>query len=243
MTIKNFLVQTLIRVNSTDYGWKDRSDEGDLYNLYKQLQLLSKSSYKHFLQGEWEYVLLETEVNNVLDVFRYNFKSIHDLKLKHGPCNILFCGLDTQMLKPTEIFGQFENFMMFNYTDPKRTNLFPHNFNCDVRYYPAEMPDAWWEFSLEEEAKIKIWEDEQNIYNAMLWSQGLESTDVLHPKLAYQGFMMADHTHNRELADNWNGIKFEDAQIVHWHSSRGAQNRIDTMTKLAQELGIPLLTE
>ena len=63
----------------------DRADEGDLYNLYKQLQLLSKSSYKHFLQGDWEYVLLEAEVDNVLEVFKYNFKQIDDLRKQHGP--------------------------------------------------------------------------------------------------------------------------------------------------------------
>lgn len=243
MTVKNFLVQTLIRVKSTNYGWKDRADEGDLYSLYKQLQLLSKSSYRHFLQGDWEYVLLEAEVDNVLEVFKYNFKQIDDLRKKHGPCNILFGGLDTQMLKPTEMFGRWDNFMMFNYTDPRANTLFPDNFNCDVRYYPSNMDEAWWEFTLEEEAKIKVWEDEQNIYNAMLWSQGLVPQDVLHPELAYQGFMMANHTHNREAGDGWNGIKFDDAHIVHWHSSRGAQNRINTMTTLANQLGIPLLTE
>ena len=77
----------------------------------------------------------------------------------------------------------------------------------------------------------------------MLWSQGLAPQDVLHPELAYQGFMMANHTHNREAGDGWNGISFDDAHIVHWHSSRGAQNRINTMTTLANQLGIPLLSE
>lgn len=237
--MKNYLVQTLTRVRSTNYGWKDRKDEGDLYSLYQHIQKLSKASYDKFLQGEWEYVLLEKEVDNVLEVFQNNFKKIYELR-KSGECNILFCGLDTQMLKPTEVFDQYADFLMFNYTDPRSNSLFQHNYNCDIRYYPAEMDMTWWEFSLEEAEKIRVWEDEQNIYNAMMWSQGLDPAYTCRPTMAYQGFMMPDLNTNREYADRWNGCSFDDAHMVHWHSSRGAQNRIDIMTAVSHNVDIKI---
>ena len=235
--MKNYFVQTLVRVKSTDYGWKDRKDEGNLYELYTGIQQQSYHSFKHNLQGEWEYVLLETEVDRVLEVFRFNFESLYALH-KDGPCNILFCGLDNQMIEPTEVFGKYDKFRMFNYTDPRSNSVFEHNFNCDTRYYPAELDESVWQFSLDMSTNLTVWEQEQNIYNHMMWNQGVSLEQVLDPKMAFQAFMMAGPDHNVELANQWNGIHVNDANIIHWHSSRGAPNRLGVMTEVNKRLGI-----
>lgn len=236
--MKNYFVQTLVNVKSTKYDWKDRSDEGDLYELYTGIQQQSYNSFKHNLQGDWEYVLFEKEVDHVLEVFRFNFESLYALH-KDGPCNILFCGLDNQMIEPTEVFGKYNKFRMFNYTDPRSTDLFAHNFNCDTRYYPADLDESIWQFSLDESENLTFWEQEQNIYNHMMWNQGVHVEDVLEPKMAFQAFMMPSPDDNVQYANNWNGVNVDDSYIVHWHSSRGAPNRLQVMTEVNNRLGIP----
>ena len=233
----NYFVQTLVKVNSTDYGWKDRSSEGDLYSLYKQIQEQSYASFKHNLQGDWEYVLLETEVNNVLEVFRFNFESIYELAHRE-PANIFFCGLDCQMIEPTEVFGKYNKFRMFNHTDPKRNGFFENNFNCDTRYYPAELDESIWQYSLDTSENLTVWEQEQNIYNNMMWNQDVTLEEVLDPKMAFQAHMMGSPDNNVDEATRWNGIHVNDANIIHWHSSRGAPNRLDVMTEVNKRLGI-----
>lgn len=238
--MKNFFVQTLVRVKSTDYGWKDRSSEGDLYKIYSRLQQISHASFAHNMKGDWEYVLLETEVDQVLQVFRNNFEQIYKLREENGPCNILFCGLDAQMIQPTEIFGRWDKFMMFNYTDPRSNSRFQHNFNCDVRYYPAEMEQKWWDYTLSASENLTVWEQEQNIYNDILWGQGVTVDQVLDPSLGFQAHMMAGPDNNAAFACQWNQFDINQAHIIHWHSSRGAQNRVDTMTEVSRRVGIPL---
>ena len=235
--MKNYFVQTLVKVNSTDYGWKDRSSEGDLYSLYKQIQEQSYASFKHNLQGDWEYVLLETEVNNVLEVFRFNFENIYELAHRE-PANIFFCGLDCQMIEPTEMFGKYDKFRMFNHTDPKRNGFFENNFNCDTRYYPADLDESIWQYSLDASENLTVWEQEQNIYNDMMWNQGVLLEEVLDPKMAFQAHMMGSPDNNVDEAARWNGIHVNDANIIHWHSSRGAPNRLDVMTEVNKRLGI-----
>ena len=235
--MKNYFVQTLVKVNSTDYGWKDRSSEGDLYSLYKQIQEQSYASFKHNLQGDWEYVLLETEVNNVLEVFRFNFESIYELAHRE-PANIFFCGLDCQMIEPTEVFGKYNKFRMFNHTDPKRNGFFENNFNCDTRYYPAELDESIWQYSLDASENLTVWEQEQNIYNDMMWNQGVTIDEVLDPKMAFQAHMMSSPDNNVDEATRWNGIHVDDANIIHWHSSRSAPNRLAVMTEVNKRLGI-----
>ena len=93
--MKNYFVQTLCKVTKEDYDPTQQIPihEPDTYPMYQELQNLSYSTFNHFLQGEWEYVLLEEDVNHVFEVFQQNFRKIYDL-WNSEPCNILFTGLD-----------------------------------------------------------------------------------------------------------------------------------------------------
>jgi len=238
--VKNYFVQTLCKVkaNSGNPG-EHVPIVGDVYDDYKKLQQLSYASFRHFMQGDWEYVLLEKEVDHIFDVFKYNFQRTYDLH-QSGPCNILFAGLDAQMIKPTEIFGKYDKFMMFNYTDPQSNKKFINFFNCDVRYYPAELEQTWWDYTLTESENLKVWEDEQNIYNDILWGQKLHLKKVLDPKMAYQGHQITNGVEEEiAKANDWNNCHISNAHIVHWHSSRGVKNRIAIMSDLNQYLGVP----
>lgn len=234
--MKNYLIKSLNRIKSTDWEWTDRAREGDIYPYYQKMHKISEASFHYLLQGEWEYIYLESEVSDVNQVFKDQFYQFYDI-WKKEPCNILYCGPDTQMIQPTEIFGRFKNFMMFNYTDPKSTDKHPHYLNADIRYIPATMNPEIWEIGLEAFRDFDYWGGDQDLYNDMVWAQGLTPEQVIHPELAYQAFMLPG---GEAWANDWNGCKFEDALIIHWHGSRSAAQKLALMEQLAQQIGLPL---
>lgn len=233
--MRNLVVQALCKITpNTTTAEQDVPLQNDVYELYKQIQQESYKSHKKNIQGDWEYVLLEKDVNHPFEVFQNTFERVAEM-WKEGDTNILFFGLDTLTVKPTEIFGKFEDFMMFNYTDPKSNSKYDHNFNCDVRYYPATMDEALIDHSLEQSPKLKKWEDEQNIYNYMLWSQPNRNIqNTLMPKLAYQGqWLFLDQWEERVKHQNaYNNLHIDEAHILHLHTSRDATQKLALMQHL-----------
>lgn len=241
--MKNYFVQTLCKINKEESHKPDQQvplNEKNYYPLYQEIQKVSYSTFKHFMEGDWEYILLEEEVNHVFEVFQQNFQKMYDLRQKEE-CNILFCGLDTTMIAPTEIFGRWDKFMMFNHTDPKRSPKFENNFNCDVRYYPSTMDQKWWDYTIEKMDSLKVWADEQDIYNDMLWGQGVTLEEARHPELSFQAHMMPDLDSRIEEANFYNQFDINDAQIIHWHSSRGIENRLHLMKDVCDRLDVPIV--
>ena len=117
---------------------------------------------------------------------------------------------------------------------------FENNFNCDVRYYPATMDKKWMDYTMEKIDSLKVWSDEQDIYNDMLWGQGVTVDEVHEPKMAYQGHMIPNLQQNIEVGNDWNGIHINDAHIVHWHSSRGIANRVQLFNSICEWLEVPI---
>lgn len=236
--MKNYLIKSLNRIKSPDWG-PDLGDrvarEGDIYPIYQRMHKVSELSFQHLLQGEWEYIFLSAEVEDVAQTFRDQFFEIYDI-WRREPCNILYCGPDTQMVQPTEVFGRYQHFLMWNYTDPKSYLNIPHFLNADIRYYPAEMTQECWDIGLERAKNIQVWNDDQIIYNEMVWGQGLTPEQVIDPTMAFQGFMMPD---NYDYAESWNGCSIEDVKIIHWHGSRGAEAKLAAMRDISATLGIP----
>ena len=239
--IKNYLVKGLHRIGSTKW-WpgRDRADEGDLYSYYEKMALLSEASFFQFLQGDWEYIKLESTATDVNHVFQQQFRAIWDI-WSSEPCNIYYCGSDVQVLKPTEVFGRYKHFLMFNYTDPKLLDEYAHFLNADIRYYPAEMDRVMFEQALTDVAGATKWNNDQKLYNRMVWSQGLPPEQVIDPKMAYQGPWLPGNEQAKQYTDSWNGCRLEDASIVHWHGSRNADAKLQLMQSINDQLGIPVV--
>lgn len=235
--MKNYLIKGVHRIGSPKW-WEgsDRSNEGDLHELYSQMNTLSEASFAKHLQGDWEIINLVSEARDVNHVFRQQFQSIYQIWSKE-PCNILYCGPDTQMLEPTEVFGKYNHFLMWNYTDPKTYGPCTHYLNADIRYYPSTMRHEVWEFGLKMIDHLDWWNGDQVLYNIMVWCQGLGHTDVIDPRMAYQGFMYP--AHSREVGDAWNNCRLEDAHIIHWAGSRGAARTVELMRSVNDQLKIP----
>ena len=98
--MKNYLIKGLHRIISPVW-WpgSDRSHEetidGDLHWHYEQMARLSEASFFQNLQGDWEYIKLESTAADVNHVFRQQFRAIWDI-WSTEPCNIYYCGSDVQ---------------------------------------------------------------------------------------------------------------------------------------------------
>lgn len=237
--MKNYLIKGLHRIGSTKW-WpgRDRADEGDLYSYYEKMAKLSEASFFHNLQGDWELIRLESTATDVNHVFRQQFRAIWDI-WSSEPCNIYYCGSDVQVLKPVEVFGQYQHFLMFNYTDPKTLDELPHFLNADIRYYPAEMDRVMFEDALDKLSNCTEWNGDQKLYNHMVWDQGLTPEQVIDPVMAYQGPWLPGGAEAQQFTDTWNGCTLNDAKIVHWHGSRHAPSKLHLMKSINDHLGIP----
>lgn len=242
--MKNYLVKGLHRIDSKVW-WpgSDRSSEetikGDLHWYYDQMNQLSERSFYHFLQGDWEYIKLVSTAQDVNHVFRQQFRAIYNI-WNSEPCNIYYCGADVQVMKPITVFGQYQHFLMFNYTDPKRLDdENPHFLNADIRYYPAEMDREIFEQALAKLDSCTEWNMDQKLYNHMVWSQGLTPEQVINPRMGYQGPWLPGRDQAKAYTDNWNGCTLEEASVVHWHGSRHADSKLQLMQSINDQLGIP----
>jgi hypothetical protein len=215
--------------------------------------LESLASARHFLQGEWEYVLFDEEIEHINQAMPLNNDRVYELWHRE-PCNILWVGPDVQFVKPTNIFGEFNNFRLFNWTDPKSWHEpnqynkgFDNLFNNDLQYYPASMDKELWTLEREMRAAwnetdgMDSYNNQQIIHNTMFWNQGLSWEDAHHPELFYQAQWIPWQP--VEVQDQWNGCRYEDAQVIHWHSSRHSIIKLDCMRSVNQALGVPPVTQ
>jgi hypothetical protein len=240
--MKNYLVKGLHRIADTKW-WpgRDRVDEGDLYLYYQQMAGLSEASFFHNLKGDWEYIKLESTATDVNHMLRQQFQAIWEI-WSSEPCNIYYCGSDVQVMQPIEVFGKYKHFMMFNYTDPKSLDEYEHFLNADIRYYPAEMDRAMFEQALADVVNATKWNDDQKLYNRMLWSQGLSPAEVIDPTMAYQAPWIPDPNPDMaamEFTNQWNGCTMEQSKVIHWHGSRNAKSKLQAMVDGNVFLSIP----
>jgi hypothetical protein len=242
--MKNYLVGGVRPVSTTWGYWKTQEEEAQAlkgHKTYGEMYELSRTSACKFLQGDWEEVKFTAPV---LDARLYQIAQWYTIKelWYREPCNILAMGADTLFIRPTEIFGQFHEMRMFNYTDPRQHPEFDHYFNDDVRYYPADMdPNVWavgerkmGEWFTHEQAH---WDWGQLIHNYQFWSQTISEDDLLKPNFNWLA-------HNlRELSveglnwhAEWNKCDVSIANIMHFCGSRGADQTLAIMQAVWKDI-------
>jgi hypothetical protein len=211
---------------------------------YHQMYDVSVASFEHFLEGDFTTMCWAGSVDNPTLIARRNWDLIKEL-WHSQECNILWHGPDTQMVKPTEIFGKYEDFEIFSWTDPKSIAGAPNYFNNDIRYFPSTMSkDVWalgdelvknWDTSNTEQG----WNYEQIMHNKMFWSQKNKTLEnSLRPDVVYQAQWLPGDAATKDKQDEWNGGKLEDAHIIHWHGSRSAQAKLGIMRTFAELTGV-----
>ena len=141
------------------------------------------------------------------------------------------------------IFGKFNEFRMFNWSDPKSTELFANNYNAGVRYYSSNMSDEIWNLGsrLAQHWNLDIWDQEQRIFNEMFWTQKIPDSDRHHPELNWQGMhLKTAHPDTQRWHEEWNQCTVDKVHILHVHGSRGAIATASVMENIAQQVGLEI---
>jgi hypothetical protein len=230
--MSNILVSKLFHLNN-NRGWPEhRRDE--YFSSYQRMLATMIASAELYVHGLDEVVVSTGPKEDIQVAFRDHFFEIYDLWRAGN--NILYCDADVVFLKPYLAFDQFEEFRMFNYTQPAATVdtyyglSFPHFFNCAIRYYPQNMSDQIWQvgFDLIERGwNHDRWDTEQIIYNQMFWAQGLPLQSALKPTMNWQAFYLPSEKNN--LFNS--GVTIDAAQAIHFSGSRGIV-RADEMNRV-----------
>lgn len=212
------------------------------FKLYEAMSEIVQHSAETFIQEDFETVVFEDEVTSYQEIFHKNFENVYETWLEEGPNNILFLDCDTLVVAPVKVFGEFDRFQLFNYTDPKTLSgddannkyglKHEHYLNAGCRYYPDTMTKEVWDlgWSYASDWDYDIWGTEQIIFNEMMYSQDRDYKTWLRPDMNYQAmnlpFNNIDNKQIFEYLNNWNGIEFNDAKILHLHGTRGAGNTV-----------------
>lgn len=241
--MSNILCMSVSKIKSSDkLEYNKQLGADNTYKLYEAMSEIVIHSAETFIQEDFDIVVFEDEVGSYQEIFHKNFSSVYDTWKTGGPNNILFLDCDTLVVAPVNVFGQFDRFQLFNYTDPKILSgndsknkyklMFDHYFNAGVRYYPNTMPNELWDlgWSYAKDWDYDIWGTEQIIFNQMMYSQDQHVRTWLKPEMNFQAMNVPFHDiDNRGLQDylrEWNGIHMNSAKILHLHGTRGADNTV-----------------
>lgn len=239
--MKNYVCWTSCTVKETkaQFGIAPCGDPAN-QEAYVRMHAISLASARKFLAGEWEPVVFTDPAETRVHMFRDNWKRVWDIW--HGePCNLLYLDSDAMFIKPTVMFGRFQEFRLFNWSDPKRNQRYNDYFNAGVRYYPSSMHSSIWKIGqdMADNWNLDIWDQEQLIFNEMFWKQTIPDHDRRHPELNWQG-MGFTRGFGQGPHDQWNQFPLTQAQIIHVHGSRGPVATAKIMEDIARKVGIEL---
>jgi len=239
--MKNYVVWTNCEVRDREsrFGIEACADPSVRAD-YNRMHELSLASARHFLRGDWEPIVFDQPAESRVTMFRDNWYRLRDL-WHSEPCNVLYLDSDTVFVKPTEIFGRWSEYRLFNWTTPPQHPEFPHYFNAAVRYHPHTMSADTWALGdrIAQNWNLDIWDQEQLIFNAMFWSQNLAFEDAHHPEMNWQaptGQTLEQLAQHAQL----NTFPIQHARIIHYHGTRGSSRGQDIAQQLCLLAGVPL---
>ena len=95
------------------------------------------------------------------------------------------------------------------------------------------MQEKIWDTGLEmaKDWDSSTYDTEQIILNSMLWDQGLSLDQVLRPEWSYQAQWLPDQVPLWQQ-NLWNGINISHSNIIHTHSSRDIDKKLQLMKNL-----------
>jgi len=250
--MSNIVTMALCRINNNDkleYNQENGAD--NTFKLYSSMSEILCESVDTFLEGDWEFEIIENKVDSYQEVFDKNFGEVYEM-WDSGNNNILFLDLDTIMLQPVNVFDKLDHFQMFNYTDPKTLGgkdadnkyglQHEHYLNAGVRYYPNKMSQDVWELGWKyaKDWDYDIWGTEQIIFNEMMFSQNDDVNNWLDPTMNFQMMNAVPQAvyHAQYIAEieAWNSASIDDAKIMHLHGTRGADKTVMTQWQLWKQI-------
>ena len=207
---------------------------------YEEISQICSDSFKKNLKNLDKSIILVGEKPSYHELFKEIFYKQMDM-YKWNDCNILWTDADTICIKPTEIFDKFENFNMFwddsiycNFPAVVPRNLYKGLIPwmmSNIRYFPKGLPNSMWELG-EPLAKkwINVWAYECIIYNTMFHSQ--KSIKDEHGVVKNK-YLLPEYNFQMIRSKKYPNMEMKDANIVHFHSSRGSKDTIRKMKKIS----------
>lgn len=219
----------------------------NLYPIYKEVHEISLRSVKHFLQGNYDVIVLDKSFRDISEVFYYHFKKLYKLWYQKFPCNIFYCGTDCVFTNKTRIFGEYDDFRIFNYTmnnfenatlqminfvddmvnkykitNPHVINIengkhMKHYFNCDIRYFPSTMNRDIYDMGY---AIMNDWITKYNYFShgdQITYNLMLWNQGLNQDVCDGRYYQIVSN--NNAINDKFNNCKVNDALIVHLHLS------------------------
>jgi hypothetical protein len=239
--MKNYVVWTNCKVQESQnqFGIEPSADDA-VTARYDTMFQYSLASARKFLKGPWEPVVFTDPAPSRVEMFQANWRRLSDL-WHSEPCNVLYLDSDTVFLKPTEIFGRWDEYRLFNWSTPPRDHGFENYFNAAVRYHPHTMSEATWQIgeNIAKNWDLSIWDQEQIIFNEMFWSQGITFEQAHHPELNWQA---PTGTTLQELAAHaqFNSFPIQHVRILHYHGTRSSTRGQNVAALLAKLTGVTL---
>ena len=225
--VRNFLVKDLYKINQSmaiePIAFKNSFDE------YKKMHKLSVQSYQKNLLGDWHFLEITGEKNNIQDCFKNTYSYIKELWHTNRPCNILYTNADTLCIKSLDIFNKFSDFRIFTDENPIRQGQY---INAGVKYFPADLSNEFWnKFDNEYSNWIdEDWLYEQNMAINLMFSQTNfdheKSQDWIVKQIGLRHHVMIETLAERNFKHS----------ILHFHSSQNPQLRLKFMEQLWSEL-------
>lgn len=222
--MKNILVLKHYTITDEFFVYSDMSAVAKHYSKARDIVVESAKKYLHDID---EIIIHSRTVKNDQEMFKDHAELIKELYHSED-CNILYCDLDVVFIKPTRIFGEYEDFSM-------------ESQNCGVRYYPAGgMTDAQWNLQEERVAqweteftntefgkqkRIHLWAYEQDMFIEMHKSV-LEKHDMVTP---FEGIVHQVYNPPNYRPDM---IAKDKYTMVHCCGTSQQFNGVDLMSKL-----------
>lgn len=187
------------------------------YGVYDEMAELARRSFRKYLVGDWdEYIHWKADWT---ELWKSMFYTCRDL-CQQGH-NVFVIGADTIATKPVEVFGRYDNLMMFWHTDPPVRKPFPGYMNSELLYIPANLTERLWRIGEKMITDVSAkWDYDriQVIWNYMYWAQ--KPAPGLVPQLHWSPEVPSP-------------ISESEASILHFHASRGPEKMLAEMAKRA----------
>lgn len=123
---KNFYITSLYKIDELP---------NETYNMYALLLDKSIETIKKYLKGDYEIIIIKKNKKKFCDIFYDQFIEIYNIYKKNYPCNILYCGSDVLFHNDCNIFDEFDDFRLFNYTTVIK---YPLSYNDKTNNYLKE---------------------------------------------------------------------------------------------------------
>ena len=205
--MSNIVAMALCRIkDSSNLEYNQDKGADKTYTLYSSMcEILCESADRH-IAGDWDFEIIENEVENYQEIFDTNFGEVYDM-WDGGKNNILFLDLDTFVIGDVDVFDKLVWDLGWKYAKDWDYNIWgTEQIIFNEMMYSQNRDHTKW---LTPEMNYQM-------MNAV-------------PELL-------DNPNYITQLNMWNNTQLNKSKIVHLHGTRGAEQTLLTQWTLWKKL-------